>query len=217
MHLFRLDHNPFTFVISKFLYYLYALEIWTIRKFVLKIVTRIEGGEAYSLTLRRIFSSYHGIKIGMYSYGSCFSPQHIPVGTEIGRYCSFAKNVHVFNGNHPVMNISMHPFFYNPVFKYVDKNMIRRTKLIIGNDVWIGFNAIILPSVSRIEDGAVIGAGSVVTKDVPHFAIVAGNPAKIIKYRFSEGKITEIIKLRWWEKDMSELESDIDSFLSPIE
>lgn len=153
----------------------------------------------------------------MYSYGSCFSPQYIPSGTEIGRYCSFAQNVYIFNGNHPLKNKSMHPFFYNPKFKYVDRDMIPRKKLIIGNDVWIGFNAIILPSVSKIGNGAVIGAGSVVTKDVPPFAVVAGNPAKIIKFRFSESKIQEITKSAWWNKNINELEKETRSFLTPIE
>ena len=95
--------------------------------------------------------------------------------------------------------------------------MIPRTKLVIGNDVWIGHNAIILPSVSNIGDGAVIGAGSVVTKDVPPFAVVAGNPAKIILYRFSEEKIREIMKSPWWGKDINELKNEFDSFLLPLE
>ena len=72
-------------------------------------------------------------------------------------------------------------------------------------------------TVSHISDGAVIGDGSIVTKDVPPFAVVVGNPAKIIKYLFSEGKIKKIIKSRWWEKDMRELKSDLDSFLSSVE
>jgi len=204
-------------VIANFLYYLYAANKESFRKIILRIVTRIENGEAYSLTMRRIFLSYHNIKIGMYSYGGCFSPERIPSGTEIGRYCSFASQVYIFNGNHPIERKSMHPFFYNPRFKYVIKDLIPRRKLVIGNDVWVGFNAIILPSVSKIGDGAVIGAGSVVTKDVTPFAVVAGNPAKIIKYRFKEEKIKQIIESAWWDKDINELKNDFDSFLSRIE
>ena len=97
---------------------------------------------------------------------------------------------------------STHPFFYNPSFGYVDKLLIERTTIIIGNDVWVGANATILPSVSQIADGAVVGAGSVVTKRVPPFAIVAGNPAKIIKYRFKEETIQKIVQSGWWRRDI---------------
>jgi acetyltransferase-like isoleucine patch superfamily enzyme len=92
--------------------------------------------------------------------------------------------------------------------------MIPRTKLVVGNDVWIGYNTIILPSVSHIFDGAVIAAGSVVTKDVPPFAVIAGNPASIIKYRFSEQKIKEMIDTAWWDKDMDEIKNDFSDFLT---
>ena len=203
--------------LTEILYHLYSFDNKFIRKFVLKYTAKIENGEPYSPTLRKIFSNHHNIKIGMYSYGGCFIRGQIPSGTEIGRYCSFAGKIYIFNGNHPFERKSMHPFFYNPVLGYVEKDMIPRTKLVIGNDVWIGHNAIILPSVSNIGDGAVIGAGSVVTKDVPPFAVVAGNPAKIILYRFSEEKIREIMKSPWWGKDINELKNEFDSFLLPLE
>ena len=70
----------------------------------------------------------------------------------------------------------------------------------IGNDVWIGLNATILDGVT-IGDGAIVAAGAVVTKDVPPYAVVAGVPAKIIKYRFTESQIDFLLKFRWWEKD----------------
>jgi serine acetyltransferase len=72
----------------------------------------------------------------------------------------------------------------------------------------------ILPSVSTIGNGAVVGAGSVVAKDVPPFAVVGGNPAKIIKYRFSQDIIDEITKSAWWEKDIEELKKDEQEFAS---
>lgn len=202
------------------LYKLYALNNRRLRDIIQSRVAQIEGGEMYSQTLRKIFHKYHNIDVGMYSYGGCFSLENIPSGTAIGRYCSFARNVYILQGNHPLSNKSMHPFFYNPYFGYVDELLITRTKLIIENDVWIGQNAIILKSVNKIENGAVIGAGSIVTKDVPSFAVVAGNPAKIIKYRFSKQIIDKLIQTAWWNKDISEIKEnriEFERFLGPLE
>jgi virginiamycin A acetyltransferase len=202
---------------SKLLLNLYAFKNKRLRSIIQDLITKMEGGEYYSVTLRKVFKKYHNIEIGMYSYGGCFSSENIPSGVIIGRYCSFARNVYVFNGNHPLSNRSTHPFFYNPYLGYVDDLLISRTILTIGNDVWIGQNAIILKSVSKIENGAVIGAGAVVTKDVPAFAVVAGNPARIIKYRFSEDKIKEITDSAWWNRDIEEIKQDgFSDFLSSL-
>jgi acetyltransferase-like isoleucine patch superfamily enzyme len=76
--------------------------------------------------------------------------------------------------------------------------------VVIGNDVWIGTGAIILRGLS-VGDGAVIGAGAVVTKDVPPYAIVAGNPARVIKYRFEEAVIKRIQASKWWEMSDGEI------------
>jgi virginiamycin A acetyltransferase len=104
---------------------------------------------------------------------------------------------------------------------YVEKLLItRRSKFIIGNDVYIGLDVTILPAVTNIGNGAVIAAGSVVVKDVPPFAIVGGNPAQIIRYRFSQDTINEITKSAWWEKDINEIKEnrfEFESFLKPLE
>lgn len=81
-------------------------------------------------------------------------------------------------------------------------------KLTIGNDVWIGQYAVILPSCDYIGDGAVIGAGSIVTKNVPDYAIVAGNPAKVIKYRFSDEQIEQLKEIKWWDWDVDFLKQN---------
>ena len=203
-------------VLAELLYKLYAFKSRRMRSIIRGLIRRLEGGEMYSETLRRIFLDYYKIKIGMYSYGGCFNYEFIAENTEIGRYCSFARGVCVFNGNHPLHFKSVHPFFYNPQYGYVKEEKIPRSKLIVGNDVWVGRNAIIVPSVSRIGDGAVIGAGAVVTKDVPDFAVVAGNPAKIIKYRFPQETISRIKASEWWNKDMEELRGELDEFTKPI-
>jgi len=184
------------------------------RPFIRWFVKKTEGGEMYSRTLRELFKRYHQIEVGLYSYG-CFSPGRIAPMTRIGRYCSFASGVCTFNGNHPLEHLSLHPFFYNPVFGYVSEEKISRGSLEIGNDVWIGRNAIITPSVRRIGNGAVIGAGAVVTHDIPDFAVAAGNPARIIKYRFSPSVIETILRDPWWQKDIDELKGNLEKFTRP--
>jgi acetyltransferase-like isoleucine patch superfamily enzyme len=206
------------FIFTHFLYKLYRIKRRSLRKLIVKIVYKLEKGEFYSSTLRKIFITYHGITIGMYSYGGCFSSENIQPNTVIGRYCSFASNVYIYNGNHPTEFKSLHPFFYNPVLLHVNELMINRTTTVIGNDVWIGQNAIILPSVSVIGNGTVIGAGSIVTKNVPPFAIVVGNPAKIMKYRFSDDIINKIEQSAWWDKSIEDLKKnkmDFETFTKP--
>ncbi len=171
----------------------------------------------YSLTLRQIFSKYHGIEVGLYSYGGCFDPSRINPLTKIGRYCSFAEGVCIFNANHPIERKSMHPFFYNPASGCVGGDQVTRRQIVIGNDVWVGRNAIILPGCTRIGHGAVVGAGSVVTGDVPEFAIVAGNPARILRYRFSPEAASRLLNEKWWDKDIAELRCDMIAFSEPYE
>lgn len=201
--------------ISFCLYKLYGIKSQRIRDTIIKVVQKIEKGQLYSRTLRRIYRDYHSIEIGSYSYGGCFDTSRIQAFTSFGRYCSIAEGVCVFNTNHPLNHKSLHPFFYNPVLGIVKDEPITRRSIQIGHDVWIGQYAIVTASVKRIGNGAAIGAGAVVTKDVPDFAVVAGNPAKIIKYRFDEKTIAEITQSKWWLKDLEELKSDLSEFIRP--
>ena len=204
-------------ILSRVFYKLYSTRRRILRNIILRAVTKLEGGEMLSSTLRRIFLDYHQVEIGLYSYGGCFDPCAIAPFTKIGRYCSFASGVRIFNGNHPLEFKSMHPFFYNPTFGYVEKELISRNKLTIGNDVWVGYDAVITPSVKSIGDGALIGAGAVVSKNVPDFAVVAGNPARVIKYRFSEETRLKIKNSKWWNKDIEDLRKDLEEFTRPFE
>lgn len=178
-----------------------------LRKRALAKIVSLEGGQLYSSTLRDVYAKEYNILIGKYSYGGIFNHNRIASGTEVGRYCSFASTVYVFDKNHPIERISQHPFFYNPKLGFVDSLNINSSKIIIGHDVWIGENVIITPSVNKIGLGAVVAAGSIVTKDVPAFAIVAGNPAKILRYRFSDTKQKEIEDSRWWEMSIDQIKS----------
>lgn len=203
-------------LLLKLLYKLYAINLYRLRKDILSLVEKIDGGRIRSKMLRRIFHDYHDIEIGLYSYGSCFNLGLVPASTKIGRYCSFGPDVKIFNANHPMKSRSTHPYFFNPIFGYVPELMIKRKSPVIGNDVWIGGNAIILPSVSSIGDGSVIGAGAVVTKDVPDFAVVVGNPAKIIKYRFPEEIRKKVKASNWWSRDIEQLKVYLNDFIGPL-
>jgi acetyltransferase-like isoleucine patch superfamily enzyme len=166
---------------------------------LLNRITALEKGWAFSPTIRIIFQQFYGIKVGYGSYGGCFEPANIPPGTEFGNYCSIASGVKIFRANHPAEQFTTHPLLYNPVMGLVDHDMLNRPPLEIGHDVWIGSNAIICPRVRKIGNGAIIGAGSVVTKDVPPYTIIAGNPAKIIRKRFSDDIMLKLEMSKWWE------------------
>ena len=141
----------------------------------------------------------------MHTYGSCFDPEFNVSGkVSIGRYCSFGPNVKYFGANHPMGFASMSPYFYRKEWGY-DVKDVPRQELTVGNDVWIGYGTIITHSCRSIGNGALIGAGSIVTKNVPPYAIVMGIPAKVTRYRFSEGVQQMLEKSRWWEKEPDEL------------
>ena len=117
---------------------------------------------------------------------------------KIGNYCSIANNVSIGQGEHDLSKISTNSIFYENTFEELTKKECE-----IGNDVWIGVDSVVRRGV-KIGNGAVIGANSVVTKDVPSYAIVAGSPAKIIRYRFKQEDIELIEKSKWWSTHPSE-------------
>lgn len=207
-------------LIGELLFRLYGLSTrGSFRRWIRYIVLHLEGGGHFSRTIRRISSVYHQVEIGMYTSGPCYCFGHFPPGTKIGRYSGvYEGTVRVFGTNHPMDRISTHAIFYNPKLGYARSEAdIERRGMIIGNDVFIGHNVTIVPSVNKIGDGAVIGAGSVVTRDVPDFAIVVGNPAKVIRYRFSKETQLKIKASKWWDKDIEELRKDFDKFARPLE
>lgn len=193
---------------------LYRIQNHRIRGHIRKWISKREKGEFNSKSLREIFEIYYNVRIGKYTYGGCFVPGEFDPKTTIGNYCSIAMGVKVFNRNHPYEQFSTHPYFYNSRLKYVDSDRVEFKPLTIGHDVWIGHSAMITPNVNTIGNGAIVGAGSIVTKDIPPYAIVAGNPAKIIKYRFDEEKIKHLESIKWWEMDIEQLLSqDFDSII----
>lgn len=167
---------------------LFICKVSLIEKVVLRFLMK---DQMHSKLLREYYRVAKNIIVGKFSYG-CFT-NNIPSGTTIGNYCSFASGIKVFNGNHGIEWATTHPFLYNVNLKMVEEETIVRHPLNVGHDVWIGSDTIILPSVKKIGDGAIIGAGSLVTKEVAPYSVVAGNPAKFIRYRFDQ-KYIDILK-----------------------
>lgn len=163
------------------------------------------------------------VEIGDYTYINEYT--RIDANTnKIGKYCSISHNVKIGLGPHPSNFVSTSPIFYskqrsfakiNIYDEYADKGYTD-----VGHDVLVGANSIILAGVN-VGTGAVIGAGSVVIKDVEPYSIVAGNPAKIIKYRFTKEIIDKLLQSQWWESEANYLLKkynmcDIESFLKQI-
>jgi virginiamycin A acetyltransferase len=128
----------------------------------------------------------------------------------IGKFCAIATQVKFMMGgaNHKLDGISTYPF---PIFGQGWETALDllielpdRGDTVIGNDVWIGYDALILPGV-QIGDGAVIGARSVVSKNVVPYTIVAGNPARAIKQRFSDAEVTQLLLMRWWDWEINKI------------
>ena len=134
--------------------------------------------------------------IGDYTYtGSNTTLKHV----DTGKFCSISWNVSCGGATHDYESISTSPFHQLKQFGFVDENeSVPHKRVIIGNDVWIGMNTCILSGV-RVGNGVVIGSGSVVTKDVPDYAIVAGNPARVLKYRFDDETIRCLKDVKWWD------------------
>jgi len=146
--------------------------------------------------------------------------------TSIGKFCSIGPNFFCGYGIHPVNGISTSPMFYSTLnqngisLSNTDK-ILERKSITIGNDVFIGANVTVLDGVT-IGDGAIIGAGAVVSKDIPPYAIAVGCPIKIIKYRFDEETINELLNIKWWDFPFEKLNIiekyffDINSFLNHV-
>lgn len=140
----------------------------------------------------------------------------------VGNFTGIAEGARIFGGvEHYAGNVAALPLkilFFHKIHE-IKKDVYAKGPTIIGSDVLIMYNALILSGVS-VGDGAVVGAGAVVAKDVPPYAIVAGNPARIIKYRFSEEQIKALLEIRWWDwsdqevRDFEEYFYDIDTFIS---
>jgi len=143
------------------------------------------------------------LHIGKHTYGR---PQIISFAGDngtitIGKYCSIARKVKIFaGGNHRIDWVSTYPFriVFNFPGKYEDGNPKSNGPVKIGNDVWLAHGSTIM-SGTTVGDGAVVATNALVFKDVPPYAIVGGNPAEVIEYRFAEREIAALLAIRWWD------------------
>lgn len=140
----------------------------------------------------------------------------------IGKYCSIANNVNFImdDGFHGLSPVTSYPFINNLTkdleLLEIRKSLVQKKGIEIKNDVWIGMNAVILPGV-KIGNGAVVAAGSVVTKDVPDYAMVAGVPAKIIKMKYSDEVIKKLLNIAWWDWTEEEINKNKKDFYLSID
>jgi acetyltransferase-like isoleucine patch superfamily enzyme len=156
--------------------------------------------------------SHSNLRPGTFLHCTAQSP------VEIGAFCSIAPEVlFVCHADHPTETASTFGI-QDRIVKTRTIYEYLRTKgpIVVGNDVWVGTRAIVLSGV-RIGDGAIVAAGSVVTKDVPPYAIVAGNPARLIRYRFSEETVAAMCRIRWWDWPLEVIEQEKAAFDLPAE
>lgn len=157
--------------------------------------------------------------IGMASYigyGSTLD------STSVGRFCSIGPDVRVGLHTHPLNFPSTHPAFYSPFFQsslsFQEVPIVEELSrpVTIGHDVWIGARAMVLGGID-IGIGAVVAAGALVTRNVPPYAVVAGVPARIIRFRFSQDQIRILLESRWWDMSIAELEANKALFAKPYD
>lgn len=172
----------------------------------------------WRLAVRWLLGRRPSIEVGKYSYG-------VPEvrwwgensGLYIGKFCSIAKSVSIFlGGNHRVDWITTFPFsVQRPWNQFTGKveHPVSRGDVVIGNDVWLGNGCTILSGVT-IGDGAVIAANATVTRDIPPYAIAAGNPARVVRLRFDDADIAKLLALRWWDWDDPQIKQQLPTLLS---
>lgn len=201
--------------------YQYTHRRFTIRALINKIYNSVRNR---FLTDPTIFLNknpkYKQWDIGDYTYGNGNgSPLIIYNGEDarlkIGKFCSISYNVIIFvGGSHRVDWISTYPFsvFFDEA-AHITGHPHAKGDIIIGNDVWIGEGSTILSGV-KIGNGAVVAAKSVVTKDIPAYTIVAGNPGRPVKTRFAQDIIDQLQAISWWDWDIDKILKNIDLILN---
>jgi acetyltransferase-like isoleucine patch superfamily enzyme len=161
------------------------------------------------------------VTVGRHTYGVTWRKVLFPLKDaplQVGAFCSVAGQVlFICSGQHPTDSATSFPI-YSRLLKQPEPiaNGGKPGGIAVGNDVWIGNGAMILPGI-RIGDGAIVGAGSVVTKDVPPYAIVGGSPAGLIRYRFPEEIVAKLLAIHWWRWDDEKIKAEAAVLTGPIE
>ena len=150
------------------------------------------------------------VKIDDYSY---VEPYTSVISANIGKFCSIGKCCQIGPWEHPTEYITTSPEVLRKVLNRGELYSDLPARANIGNDVWIGSNSIIMGGVT-VGNGAIVGAGAVVTKDVPDYAIVVGSPARVIKYRFDNEKINKLLELKWWDWSIEKIKENAEVFIN---
>lgn len=165
---------------------------------------------------QKFLALYPKFEMGAHTYGV----PHIQTwdedtGLKIGNYCSIARNVEILLGGHHRTDwVSSYPFpAFFPEASHIEHYSVSRGDVIIGSDVWLCTNCIILSGV-KIGHGAVVASGAVVTRDVEPYAIVAGNPARVTRYRFDEPTRKALLEAAWWDWPEEEIRRVVDKLCS---
>ena len=148
-------------------------------------------------------TDFVSIDVGTRINGPAYINAHEKVKVMIGKYCAIGHNLRIRAVNHSMG----YPNLQNALQTQYgfEAHRVFKGSIEIGNNVWIGDNVIVL-SGAKIGDGACIGAGSIVTKDIPAYSVVAGSPAKIIRYRFDSRIINQLTKIQWWNWSPQKIE-----------
>jgi len=186
-----------------------------IKTFIPSFFRAKEKPSKFERQTRRFKRDYPQFEIGRGSYGTpLVHPSYGEATLKIGSFCSISSNVQIYlGGNHRSDWVTTSPM--NVFFEQKEQFQHEQTKgdVIIGNDVWLCGNATILSGVT-IGHGAVIGNGALVSRDVAPYSIVAGNPAKHIRYRFEADVIEELLAIAWWDWPENTLRQHMDKILS---
>lgn len=170
-------------------------------------------------TMIRRGTEVYNVNLGDYSYIS--GPRSFIEDAQIGKYCSIARQVIIGVSSHNYNWVTTSPIITSKSYGFINDDVKESQKAppVIGNDVWIGMNSIIMRGI-KIGDGAVVAAGSVVTRDIEPYSIVAGIPATHLRYRFSEDQIQKLMKIQWWNWDERKIKEnaylfyDIGNFIA---
>ena len=187
-------------------------------RFLERRIAHLDGGFEYSRIIRDLYKEFHGLTIGYGTYGGCWNNASLWWSNIIiGNYCSFSGSINLFPCNHPMNLFTTHPITYDTWRGGASKQRdfsTEKPSLEIGHGVWMGEGALVLSGCKKVGNGAVIGAGSIVTHDVPPYAVVVGNPARVVRYRLTPSQIERVEDSKWWLMDKDELNCRMEELLA---